>query len=65
MASLKFKIGDIVRLLSGGPRMTVDAVESVHHVYAVWFAGEKHERARFHEDTIELAKDVPSKTQKK
>ena len=42
----KFKIGDIVLLKSGGPKMTVTAVlEKV--VHTAWFAGSKKETGAF------------------
>ncbi len=52
----KFQIGDIVRLKSGGPDMTVNAVNvgvTGKQVYCVWFAGKKHEGAQFHPDVLE------------
>lgn len=34
---MDFKIGDVVRLKSGGPAMTVDSVEN-HTLTCVWFS---------------------------
>jgi uncharacterized protein YodC (DUF2158 family) len=58
--SNKFKVGDVVQLISGGPKMTVDSV-APPHVYAVWFSGARRESSRFHEDSIEMAKPDPAK----
>jgi len=52
MAS-KFKIGDIVQLKSGGPKMTVTAVMDTL-VHAAWFAGSKKEQGSFPFDSIVL-----------
>ena len=42
----KFKIGDIVQLKSGGPKMTVtNVLERV--VHTAWFAGSKKEMGAF------------------
>ena len=47
----KFKIGDIVQLKSGGPKMTVTQVlESV--VHTAWFAGSKKEAGGFPFDAV-------------
>ena len=47
----KFKIGDIVQLRSGGPKMTVTAVlETV--VQTAWFVGSKKETGAFPFDVI-------------
>lgn len=40
-------IGDIIRLKSGGPEMTVVTNEESGHVWATWFSGKKNEKARF------------------
>ncbi len=32
-----FKVGDIVQLKSGGPRMTVESIESAGAAFCVWF----------------------------
>lgn len=38
MASHKFKVGDVVRLMSGGVNMTVDQVEG-DEIYVTWMDG--------------------------
>ncbi len=53
--SEKFKKGDIVRLKSGGPKMTIDGVDQISKtVHATWFAGSKHQRAHFSFESIEI-----------
>ena len=52
MLTLKdFKLGDIVQLRSGGPKMTVrnvsDESDRHHFIYCDWFAGSKSQRAQF------------------
>ncbi len=64
--SNEFKVGDIVLLKSGGPKMTVDKVRdtigSDEFVNCVWFAGAKREHAVFKPDTLTLVpKESPSK----
>jgi uncharacterized protein YodC (DUF2158 family) len=56
------KPGDLVVLKSGGPIMTVDAVntdifddDKITGVLCVWFVGEKLERVRFDHRAIEPA----------
>jgi uncharacterized protein YodC (DUF2158 family) len=52
----KFKIGDIVQLKSGGPKMTVTSVlEKV--VHTAWFAGSKKEAGVFPFDAIATYQD--------
>lgn len=54
----KYKAGDVVKLKSGGPNMTVhgySAVISNHeskNVMCKWFAGAKSESCTFHEDML-------------
>jgi uncharacterized protein YodC (DUF2158 family) len=55
-----FKSGDLVVLKSGGPTMTVDAVntsifddDKVTGIVCVWFIGDRLERVRFEHDAIE------------
>src|SRR4030095_3580868 len=58
-----FKPGNLVVLKSGGPVMTVDAVNTdifddnkVTGIVCVWFLGEKLQRLRFAPDAIEPAR---------
>ena len=63
----KFKVGDIVRLKSGGPEMTV---KREHEEYSSkkpngtydcqWFAGKKLEVGHFPEDSLEPATAKPA-----
>lgn len=57
-----FKPGDLVVLKSGGPTMTVDAVntdifddDKITGIVCVWFMGKKLERVRFDHRAIEHA----------
>jgi uncharacterized protein YodC (DUF2158 family) len=66
-----FKPGNLVVLKSGGPVMTVDAVNTdifddnkVTGVVCVWFVGDKLQRVRFGQDAIELAR-LPKATSRK
>lgn len=55
----KFKIGDVVKLKSGGPDMTVKHVipGDANTIYdCQWFAGKKLEAGRFPTDSLEFAK---------
>jgi uncharacterized protein YodC (DUF2158 family) len=38
----KFKEGDVVQLLSGGPKMTVSGKKDrpYYHVYCIWFSND-------------------------
>jgi uncharacterized protein YodC (DUF2158 family) len=56
--SALFKVGDIVQLKSGGPKMTVTSLRSLDTGFSMhcqWFAGNKHQDAWFHEEALELA----------
>lgn len=49
----KFNPGDIVRLKSGGPKMTVTRlVDSGKVAHTSWFAGSKHETGAFPVETL-------------
>lgn len=53
----RYKIGDIVRLKSGGPRMTVNQIYDSGNVYCQWFAGNKLNSGGFEPNTIYHVKD--------
>jgi uncharacterized protein YodC (DUF2158 family) len=56
----KFKPGDIVRLKSGGPDMTVERVSELGDgttYFCSWFAGAKDNHKGFREQALELADD--------
>ncbi|MEJ8822228.1 DUF2158 domain-containing protein [Variovorax humicola] len=65
----KFNTGDLVKLKSGGPVMTVDSYEKMYggdqdkpRVFCKWFAGSKAEQNFFHEQTLALhTDDAPKK----
>ncbi|SRR5260370_40265413 len=66
-----FKSGDLVVLKSGGPTMTVDAVNTsifddnkVTGIVCVWFVGDKLERVRFEHDAIEPVRSKKSSPRK-
>lgn len=51
----KFNIGDIVKLKSGGPDMTVARFGSDNGYWCQWFAGKKLEEGKFSEHSLEKA----------
>lgn len=60
MAKEKFKIGDVVKLVSGGPKMTVSDDPGKFtkvQVFCQWFAGAKLESGYFPEESLELVQD--------
>lgn len=58
---MAYKVGDIVQLKSGGPKMTVVQEITVSTVACSWFAGAKHERANFNVNALQ----VPASDEKK
>ena len=56
----KFKIGDIVQLKSGGPKMTVNSV-TMETIYCAWFAGAKRESASFSAEALVMAPEEKPK----
>ena len=60
-ANNQFKVGDVVKLKSGGPNMTVrSAPEMPGQVYQCqWFAGKKLEQGAFREESLETASTAP------
>jgi len=57
----EFKVGDIVRLKSGGPKMTVTEIDDEEDLFHCrWFADNKQpENGLFEADTLELAETSP------
>ena len=55
---VKFAVGDIVKLKSGGPEMTVQTLPDspIKYYKCQWFAGKKLESGNFPADSIELVK---------
>jgi uncharacterized protein YodC (DUF2158 family) len=57
MFEAKFKEGDLVELMSGGPIMVVDRVDRTGEGFScTWFADKKRERAHFRAATLKSAK---------
>jgi uncharacterized protein YodC (DUF2158 family) len=54
----KFAVGDIVKLKSGGPEMTIQTLpEPLAEAYRCqWFAGKKLEAGAFPSDSLELVR---------
>jgi uncharacterized protein YodC (DUF2158 family) len=56
----KLKVGDIVRLKSGGPDMTIESIESLSFMGAdyncQWFTDKKLVYGSFKEETLEVVK---------
>jgi uncharacterized protein YodC (DUF2158 family) len=63
MTEHKYKVGDIVKLKSGGPKMTVESVEGGNTYLCQWFDKEDRlERGKFPENCIAIpvkSKSVP------
>ena len=56
----KFKVGDIVQLKSGGPKMTVTDVFE-NEVRTAWFAGNKNEKTAFPFDAVAIFQEEQKK----
>jgi uncharacterized protein YodC (DUF2158 family) len=61
----KYKTGDIVRLKSGGPGMTVEYVRQDGQIYCHWFAGNKLEGGSFSPEAIDLEDNLDPLKKKK
>ena len=51
----QFKVGDVVQLKSGGPKMTVNTVLSLERVKCTWFEGSKQVEGVFGQDALQKA----------
>lgn len=59
----KLKIGDVVKLKSGSPDMTVGQINIVgapDYVSCSWFDEGKIQKAKFHKDSLTLLKVNPT-----
>ncbi len=60
---MTFQIGDVVRLKSGGPRMTIQSVGDFSKeglkvgVLCVWFKDQEKNQSVFHPNSLEIAGD--------
>ncbi|OGM16910.1 hypothetical protein A2V61_00990 [Candidatus Woesebacteria bacterium RBG_19FT_COMBO_47_8] len=61
----KYKTGDIVRLKSGGPGMTVESVTPMGDIYCHWFSGNKLEGGSFAPDAIDFEDNLDPLKKKK
>ena len=52
---MQFQKGDLVRLKSGGPVMTVNVTHPDGSVNTAWFSGKKLETGYFEKETLNLA----------
>jgi len=43
----EFNIGDVVRVLSGGPMMTIQKIDHAGDILAVWFDVDNHLRSAY------------------
>ena len=58
MAEQELKVGDIVRLKSGGPKITVEQLGENYgkqQAWCIWFDGTKKMEGVFPPDALELA----------
>lgn len=58
---MKFKVGEIVQLKSGGPKMTVKTISDSSDndtIYCHWFAGSKLSFGRFAPETLIKVDDI-------
>ncbi|UKK92054.1 DUF2158 domain-containing protein [Brucella pseudogrignonensis] len=58
---MSFKVGDTVRLKSGGPLMTVERINENKSVTCIWFQDNKQNRSIFQPDTLKDDKETSSK----
>lgn len=60
-SNIQFKVGEVVKLKSGGPDMTVRSPPDLHRDYYVcqWFAGKKLEQGNFPQDALEAVSQTP------
>jgi len=58
MDNIEFNVGDIVKLKSGGPEMTIQSTSDTY-VRCQWFAGKKLDKGSFpNESIIKVAQET-------
>jgi len=55
----ELKIGDLVKLKSGGPAMTVNNIEENGQIYCRWFVGGETRADYFSPDALQLVEKSP------
>lgn len=60
----QFKVGDIVKLKSSGPKMTVSGYNTVGSVICRWFAGTESKTDTFPDASLEPVGADPSGTKR-
>ncbi|CRM12723.1 putative small protein [Pseudomonas sp. 24 E 13] len=60
---IEFKVGEIVKLKSGGPDMTVRAYRLSNNLYTCqWFAGKKLDQGEFRTESLVRVDLAPEKS---
>ncbi len=66
---IQFKSGDVVRLKSGGPKMTVHSVDGFDPILAVidcrWFVGGEIKGANFLPETLKMERSAMSQAKER
>ena len=57
---MSFKVGDVVKLKSGGPKMTVETEASEGWVSCRWFRADAYATDSFHEATLNTVESSPA-----
>jgi uncharacterized protein YodC (DUF2158 family) len=50
--SNQFAVGDVVKLKSGGPQMTVESLDNHDQISCIWFNDNKKHKDSFHKDLL-------------
>jgi len=62
---MPLNVGDVVRLKTGGPEMTVEAVDAKSpDVICTWHADEVHQHSRFKSLTLRKVEAKPAKAER-
>ena len=62
---MSFTVGDVVRLKTGGPEMTIEATDGKSpEVICTWLAEKVHQHSRFKSLTLRKVEAAPPKTKR-